>query len=107
MNGDKKFKKIYDKFGGSYGDLIIEHLRVLNELEKCRQLLAKQTSKKIKDKKWKQNVKVAEKWEIVRNFLVNIFVMPVTIIDLTKIKLRIYLLFWHFDSVIIYTCMDK
>ena len=29
MNGDKKFKEIYDKFGGSYGDLIIEHLRVL------------------------------------------------------------------------------
>jgi hypothetical protein len=51
MNGDKKFKEIYDKFGGSYGDLIEEHIRVLDELEKCRQLLAKQTSKKIKDKK--------------------------------------------------------
>ena len=33
MNGDKKFKEIYDKFGGSYGDLIVEHLRVLNELK--------------------------------------------------------------------------
>ena len=51
MNGDKKFKEIYDKFGGSYGDLIEEHIRVLDELEKCRQLLTKQTSKKIKDKK--------------------------------------------------------
>ena len=47
MNGDKKFKEIYDKFGGSYGDLIEEHLRVLTELEKCRQLLDEQTSKKI------------------------------------------------------------
>ena len=46
MNGDKKFKEIYDKFGGSYGDLILEHLRVHNELEKCRQLLAEQSSKK-------------------------------------------------------------
>jgi len=43
MNGDKKFKEIYDKFGGSYGDLIIEHLRVLKELEKCRKLLRQQT----------------------------------------------------------------
>jgi len=49
MNGDKKFKEIYDKFGGSYGELIKEHLRVLNELEKCRHLLEKQTSKKIKE----------------------------------------------------------
>jgi hypothetical protein len=48
MNGDKKFKEIYDKFGGSYGDLILEHLRVLNELEKCHKLLNDQTSKKIK-----------------------------------------------------------
>ncbi len=48
MNGDKKFKEIYDKFGGSYGDLILEHLRVLNELEKYRQLLGRQTSKKEK-----------------------------------------------------------
>ena len=48
MNGDKKFKEIYDKFGGSYGELIEEHLTVLNELKKCRQLLNKQTSKKIK-----------------------------------------------------------
>jgi hypothetical protein len=49
MNSDKKFKEIYDKFGGSYGDLIEEHISVLNELEKCRQLLNKQTSKKIKE----------------------------------------------------------
>ena len=48
MNGDKKFKEIYDKFGGSYGDLIEEHLRVLEELEKCRQLLNKQISEKKK-----------------------------------------------------------
>ena len=48
MNGDKKFKEIYDKFGGSYGDLIEEHLKVLNELEKCRQLLNKQISEKKK-----------------------------------------------------------
>jgi hypothetical protein len=48
MNGDKKFKEIYDKFGGSYGDLILEHLRILNELEKCHKLLNDQTSKKIK-----------------------------------------------------------
>ena len=48
MNGDKKFKEIYDKFAGSYGDLIEEHLRVLDELEKCRQLLGEQTSKRIK-----------------------------------------------------------
>ena len=46
MNGDKKFKEIYDKFGGSYSDLIEEHLRVLKELKKCRQLLDEQTSKK-------------------------------------------------------------
>ena len=46
MNGDKKFKEIYDKFGGSYGELIKEHLRVLNELEKCHQLLGEQTSRK-------------------------------------------------------------
>jgi len=44
MNGDKKFKAIYDKFGGSTGELIEEHLRVLKELKKCRQLLNKQTS---------------------------------------------------------------
>ena len=48
MNGDKKFKEIYDKFGGSYGDLILEHIRLLNELEKCRQLLGRQTSKQKK-----------------------------------------------------------
>ncbi|MFW6120940.1 MAG: hypothetical protein ACOC80_08590 [Petrotogales bacterium] len=49
MNGDKKFKEIYDKFGGSYGELIEEHLRVLNGLEKCRQLLNEQTREKIKE----------------------------------------------------------
>ena len=48
MNGDKKFKEIYDKFGGSYGDLITEHLRVLKELEKCRKMLRQQTSKREK-----------------------------------------------------------
>jgi hypothetical protein len=46
MNGNKKFKEIYDKFGGSYGDLIIEYLRVLKELEKCRKLLRQQISKR-------------------------------------------------------------
>ena len=46
MNGDKKFKEIYNKFGGSYGDLIEEHLKVLKELEKCRQLLGERTSRK-------------------------------------------------------------
>ena len=45
MNGDKKFKEIYDKFGGSYGDLIMEHLRVLTELEKCRKLLRQKLKK--------------------------------------------------------------
>jgi hypothetical protein len=46
MNDDKKFKEIYDKFNGSYDELIEEHLRVLNELKKCRQLLNKQANKK-------------------------------------------------------------
>jgi len=46
MNGDKKFKEIYDKFGGNYGDFIEEHLKVINELKKCRQLLDERTSKK-------------------------------------------------------------
>jgi hypothetical protein len=45
MNGNKKFKEIYDKFGGSYGDLIIEHLMVLKELEKCQKMLRQQISK--------------------------------------------------------------
>jgi hypothetical protein len=49
MNGDKKFKEIYDKFGKSYGELIEEHLRVLNELEKCHKLPGEQTSKRIKE----------------------------------------------------------
>jgi hypothetical protein len=44
----KKFKTIYNKFGGSYSDLIEEYLRVLKELEICHQLLNKQTSKKIR-----------------------------------------------------------
>jgi len=45
MNGDKKFKETYDKFGENYGKLIGEHLRVLNELEYCHMLLRQQTSK--------------------------------------------------------------
>jgi hypothetical protein len=45
MNGNKKFKEIYDKFGGNYGELIEEHLRVLKELEKCRKALRQQTRK--------------------------------------------------------------
>jgi hypothetical protein len=46
MNGNKEFKEIYDKFGGSYGNLIMEHLRVLKELDKCHKLLRQQTIKK-------------------------------------------------------------
>ena len=46
MNGDKKFKEIYDKFGGSYGNLILEHLRVLKELEKCHKLRRYHTKEK-------------------------------------------------------------
>jgi len=46
MNGNKKFKEIYDKFDGSYGTLIEEHIRVLYELEKCHKLLDEQASKK-------------------------------------------------------------
>jgi hypothetical protein len=45
MNNTKKFKEIYDKFNGNYGDLIIEHLRVLKELEKCHKLIRQQTTK--------------------------------------------------------------
>jgi len=48
MNGNKKFKEIYDKFGGSYGDLIVEHIRVLKELKNCRNMLRQQTSKREK-----------------------------------------------------------
>jgi len=48
MNGNKKFKEIYDKFGGRYGNLILEHLRVLKELEKCHKLLRYQTKEKSK-----------------------------------------------------------
>ena len=36
MNGDKKFKEIYNKFGGSYSKNIEEQLRILKDLEKCR-----------------------------------------------------------------------
>jgi hypothetical protein len=46
MNGDEKFNEIYDKFDGIYGELIEEHLRALNELEKCRQLLSEQLARK-------------------------------------------------------------
>ena len=46
MNGNKKFKEIYDKFGGSYGDLIVEHIKVLKELENCRKMLIEQTNKR-------------------------------------------------------------
>ena len=46
MNGNKKFKEIYDKFGGSYGDLIEEHIKVLKELENCRKMLRQQTSER-------------------------------------------------------------
>jgi len=45
MNGDKKFKEIYDKFQGNFSDLIIEHVKLLKELEICRKKLHKQTSK--------------------------------------------------------------
>ena len=48
MNGNKKFKEIYDKFGGSYGDLILEYLRVLKELENCRKMLRQQISEREK-----------------------------------------------------------
>ena len=46
MNGDKKFKEIYDKFGGRYGDLIEEHLRILKELKNCHKMLHQQASEK-------------------------------------------------------------
>jgi hypothetical protein len=45
MNGNRKFKEIYDKFNGNFADLIIEHVIVIKELEKCRKMLHKQTSK--------------------------------------------------------------
>ena len=32
MNGNKKFKEKYDKFGGRYSNLIPEYLRMLKEL---------------------------------------------------------------------------
>ena len=48
MNGDKKFKEIYDRFNGNFADLIIEHLRVLKELEECRNMLNKKTNKREK-----------------------------------------------------------
>jgi hypothetical protein len=46
MNGNKKFKEIYHKFGGSYGDLIMEHLRILKELQNCHKMLRQQTRKR-------------------------------------------------------------
>ena len=52
MNGNKKFKEIYDKFGGRYGDLILEHLRVLKELKNCQKMLRHQQTSK-KDKRFK------------------------------------------------------
>ena len=45
MNGNKKFKEIYDKFGGSYGDLIVEHIKVLKKLENCQKMLNMKESK--------------------------------------------------------------
>jgi hypothetical protein len=48
VNGNKKFKEIYDKFGGNYGDLIVEYLKVNKELENCRKILRQQTSKREK-----------------------------------------------------------
>ena len=48
MNGNKKFKEIYDKFGGNYGNLILEHIKVLKELEKCKKMLRHKTIKKAK-----------------------------------------------------------
>ena len=45
----KSLRKSMNKFGGSYGALIEDYLRALNELEKCRKLLDKQASKEIKD----------------------------------------------------------
>jgi len=46
MNGDKKFKEIYDKFNGNYGDLIIDYIRIIKELEKCRNKLRQNKIKK-------------------------------------------------------------
>ena len=40
--------------------------------------------------KWKQNAKIVEKWEIVRNGLVNMFVMLVTMIDNAEIEYLCY-----------------
>jgi len=48
MNGDKKFREIYYKFDGSYGDLILEHIRILEELEKCKKIIHQQIRKKKK-----------------------------------------------------------
>ena len=45
MNGNKKFKEIYDKYQGNFSDLIIEHVKVLKELEICRKKLRQQTGK--------------------------------------------------------------
>jgi len=55
MNGNKKFKEIYDKFGGSYGDLIIEHIRIIQELENCHKMLRQQTREIKKDENDSKN----------------------------------------------------
>ena len=52
MNGDKKFKEVYDKFNGNFGELIIEHVRMVKELEKCQRLLKKlKFTEQARDKK--------------------------------------------------------
>jgi hypothetical protein len=43
MYRNKKFKEIYDKFDGNYVALIGEHLRLLKELEKYRDLFSNHT----------------------------------------------------------------
>ena len=48
MNGNKKFKEVYEKFAGNYGDLIMEHLRILKELENCHKMLRQQTRERKK-----------------------------------------------------------
>jgi hypothetical protein len=48
MNGYEQFKVIYNKFDGSYGELIEDHHRLLNELENYCKLL-KKPIKKIKE----------------------------------------------------------
>ena len=48
MNGNKKFKEIYDKFSGSYGNLIMENIRVIKELENYHKMLRQQTREREK-----------------------------------------------------------